>query len=115
MKEAFFAGIKLFFAAKIVFINGEIFAFCDNRVIVRFLALNVRRVCACDHSERIVDVKGAELAVRADSVVIVNAVRDVGVLLDFRDEYALTDSVNKTRGDKERERSSSSFQECRQR
>ena len=59
-----------------------------------FAAAPDDRNTAC-HSQRFLDVQVALLAVLADSSVIIDAVSDIGILLDLSDQDALSDRVER--------------------
>jgi hypothetical protein len=59
-------------------------------------------VVEIDARERFLDVQFARLAVKADAVPVVNAIRGVGILLDLEDHIAAADGMDASAGQEQR-------------
>lgn len=82
--------------AVLVHVDGEVLALGQMAAeVMRFGGLALR------HRQRLRDVQGARLSVRAHAAVIVHAVRHVGILLDLRDDDPLADRVQRAGGNEE--------------
>ena len=78
-------------SVQVELIHCEIIAVCYMRI---FAAAPDDRNTAC-HRQRFLDMQVALLAVLADSSVIIDAVSDIGILLDLSDQDALSDRVER--------------------